>query len=71
MGTETIKGVEKEYDLKKFIAGKKIIKINETIKNINSKNVEEKKISIVRMLKKNLWVWMSINKLYIKLNIYF
>lgn len=23
------------------------------------------------MLKKNLWVWMSINKLYIKLNIYF
>ena len=22
------------------------------------------------MLKKNLWVWMSINKLYIKLNIY-
>ena len=28
MGTETIKGVEKEYDLKKFIAGKKIIKIN-------------------------------------------
>lgn len=23
------------------------------------------------MLKKNLWVWMSINKFYIKLNIYF
>ena len=36
------KRIEKEYDLKKFIAGKKIIKINETIKNINSKNVEEK-----------------------------
>jgi len=34
--------IEKEYDLKKFITGKKIIKINETIKNINSKNVEEK-----------------------------
>ena len=42
MGTETIKVVEKEYDLKKFIAGKKKIIINETIKNINSKNVEEK-----------------------------
>ena len=34
--------IKKEYDLKKFITGKKIIKINETIKNINSKNVEEK-----------------------------
>ena len=42
MGTETIKVVEKKYDLKNFITGKKIIKINETIKNINSKNVEEK-----------------------------
>ena len=42
MGTETIKVVEKEYDLKSFITGKKTIKINETIKNINSKNVEEK-----------------------------
>ena len=42
MGTETIKGVEKEHDPKKFIAGKKTTKTNETIKNINSKNVEEK-----------------------------
>ena len=41
MGTETIKVVEKEYDLKNFITGKKIIKINKTIKNINSKNAEE------------------------------
>jgi hypothetical protein len=42
MGTETIKLVEQEYDLKKFIIGKKIIQINETLKDINSKNFEEK-----------------------------
>ena len=42
MGTTEIEEIEKEYDVKNFIAGKEIIQINEKKENVNLNNFDEK-----------------------------